>query len=115
MSQGTHFVKGQKPLNRRRSERLPWRVPILVRGLDDYGDEILDLTKTSSIIAVGAYLASPRHLLRKQFLSLRIPAPSPSSVGLVPEVSPRINARVLRERPLGGIRVVALEFGNPLI
>jgi len=89
-------------------------VPIFVRGLDAYGDEFLDLTKTLNISAVGACLASPRSLRLNQLLSLRIPAPSPSSAGLVPEASPAISARVLREHPVGDIHLVAVEFVKPL-
>jgi len=114
MSRGTGFAKGLKPADRRRSQRLPLQVPIFVRGLDEYGDEFLDLTKTLNISAVGAYLASPRALSLNQLLFLRIPAPSPSSSGLVPEASPAISARVLREHPAGDIHFVAVEFVKPL-
>ena len=110
MSQATAFARGPSPADRRRSERLPLQVPIFVRGLDIYGDEFLDLTKTVNISAVGACLASPRALRPNQLLSLRIPAPSPSSAGLVPEASPAIGARVLREQPVGDIHLVAVEF-----
>jgi len=103
-----------KPSDRRRSQRLPLQVPIFVRGLDVYGDEFLDLTKTLNISAVGACLASPRPLRMNQLISLRIPAPSPSSAGVVPEASPAITARVLRENPVGDIHMVAVEFVNPL-
>jgi len=115
MSLGTSFAKGPKPSDRRRSQRLPLQVPIFVRGLDNYGDEFLDLTKTLNISAVGACLASPRPLRPNQLLSLRIPAPSPSSSGLVPEASPAISARVLREHPVGEIHFVAVEFVKPLV
>ena len=103
-----------KPGDRRRSERLPLQVPIFVRGQDLYGEEFLDLTKTLNISAVGACLASPRRLRLNQLVTLRIPAPSPSSAGLVPEASPAMKARVLREQPLGDVHVVAVEFVKPL-
>jgi hypothetical protein len=89
-------------------------VPIFVRGLDLYGEEFLDLTKTLNISAVGASLASPRALHVNQLVSLRIPAPSPSSSGLVPEASPPISARVIREHPTGDIHLIAVEFIKPL-
>jgi len=114
MSQGTGFARGPKPADRRRSQRLPLQVPIFVRGLDEYGDEFLDLTKTLNISAVGACLASPRALRLNQLLFLRIPAPSPSSSGLVSEASPAISARVLREHPVGDIHLGAVEFVKPL-
>ena len=85
-----------------------------MRGLDAYGEEFLDLTKKLNISAVGACLVSPRPLRLNQLLSLRIPAPLPFSAGLVPEGSPAISARVLRENPVGDIHFVAVEFVKPL-
>jgi len=114
MNQAAAFARDPRATDRRRSQRLPLQVPIFVRGLDAYGDEFLDLTKTLNISAVGACLASPRPLRLNQLLSLRIPAPSPSSAGLVPEASPAISARVLREQPIGDIHLVAVEFVKPL-
>jgi hypothetical protein len=114
MSHAAAFARVPGPADRRRSQRLPLQVPIFVRGLDAYGDEFLDLTKTLNISAVGACLASTRPLRLNQLVSLRIPAPSPSSAGLIPEASPAINARVLREQPVGDIHFVAVEFVKPL-
>ncbi len=114
MTQGFAYARQPAPADRRRSPRLRLQVPIFVRGLDVYGDEFLDLTKTLNISAVGACLASPRALRPDQLVSLRIPAPSPSSAGVVPEASPPISARVVRENPVGDIHMVAVEFARPL-
>ena len=114
MVEGFGYAKQAAPADRRRSPRLPLQVPIFVRGLDLYGDEFLDLTKTLNISAVGACLASPRALHLHQLVSLRIPAPSPSSAGVVPEASPPISARVIREHPVGDIHIVGVEFVKPL-
>jgi PilZ domain len=89
-------------------------VPVFVRGTDLYEDEFLDLTKTIDISAVGACLASPRPLRLSQLVSLRIPAPSPSSSGLLPEASPPIPARVTRSQPMGDVHLVGVEFTRPL-
>jgi len=114
MAQGSSFARERSPKDRRRSPRLPLQVPIFVRGLDPYGDEFLDLTKTLNISGVGACLASARALHLNQLLSLRIPAPSPSSSGVIPEASQPISARVVREHPVGDIHLVAVEFVKPL-
>jgi PilZ domain len=114
MAHGFGFARQPAPADRRRSPRLRLQVPIFVRGLDIYGEEFLDLTKTLDISAVGASLASPRPLHLNELVSLRIPAPSPSSSGLVPEASPPISARVIREQPVGDIHLVAVEFVKPL-
>jgi len=114
MAPGIGFARQPNPADRRRSARLRLQVPIFVRGLDIYGDEFLDLTKTLNISAVGACLASPRPLHLNQLVSLRIPAPSPSSAGVVPEASPPISARVIRDHPVGDIHMVAVEFVAPL-
>ena len=85
-----------------------------MRGLEVYEEEFLDLTKKINFGAVGACLASPRPLGLNQLVSLRIPAPSPSSSGLVPEGLPVIGARVIRAQPVGDIHFVGLEFVKPL-
>jgi hypothetical protein len=82
--------------------------------LDLSGEEFLDLTKTMDISSVGACLASPRPLRMNQLISLRIPAPSPSPTGLVPEASPPISARVIRSYPFGDLHLVGAEFIKPL-
>jgi len=89
-------------------------VPVFVRGMDSYEEEFLDLTKTVNISAFGACLASPRPLRLTQIVSLRIPAPSPSSTGLVSEASPPMPARVIRSQPAGDVHLVGVEFVRPL-
>ena len=114
MTYAPELPKSSSPADRRRSPRLSLQVPVFVRGLDQYGDEFLDLTKTMDISGVGACLASPRPLYPNQLVSLRIPAPSPSSSGMVPEASPPISARVIRGHPVGDIHYVGVEFVKPL-
>ena len=99
---------------RRRSNRIRLQVPMFIRGVDAYGDEFLDLTKTLDISAVGAYLASPRPLKSNEVISLKIPAPSPSTSGLVPEPTQAITARVRRSVAAGDVHLVAVEFLKPL-
>ena len=114
MPTGSAFGKHPSPEDRRRSQRLRLQVPVFVRGLDIYEDEFLDLTKTIDISSVGACLASPRPLRLHQLVSLRIPAPSPSSSGLIPEASPPMPARVIRSYPMGDVHLVAVEFARPI-
>jgi hypothetical protein len=87
---------------------------MFVRGLDTYGEEFLDLTKTLCISAFGANLACSRALKHNELVSLRIPAPSPSSTGLVPEAALPIVARVIGSRATGDVHFVAVEFVKPL-
>ena len=114
MGHGAVFVHDPASADRRRWPRMRLQIPVFVRGLDAYGEEFLDLTKTTDISAVGACLASPRLLRPNQFVSLRIPAPSPSSSGLVPESTEPIAARVIRGQPLGDLHMVGVEFVKPL-
>ncbi|HEV1995138.1 MAG TPA: PilZ domain-containing protein [Candidatus Acidoferrum sp.] len=95
---------------RRRSNRIRLQVPMFIRGMDAHGDEFLDLTKTLNISSVGAYLASPRPLKSNEVISLKIPAPSPSNSGLIPEPTPTITARVRRSVAAGDVHLVAVEF-----
>jgi hypothetical protein len=99
---------------RRRSSRIRLQVPMFIRGVDASGDDFLDLTKTLNISSVGAYLASPRPLKSNELISLKIPAPSPSNSGLVPEPAPAISARVRRSVAAGDVHLVAVEFLRPL-
>jgi len=95
---------------RRRSQRLRLQVPLFVRGVDASGEEFLDLTKTLDISATGAYLASRRELRRDEVISLTIPAPSPSTAGLVPAPNGPMQARVRRLQPAGDVHLVGVEF-----
>ena len=95
---------------RRKSERLRLQVPLFLRGIDVSGHEFLDLTKTLDISATGAYLASPRALRMNEVVSLVIPAPSPSSAGLLPIGNDPIQARVRRLEPAGDVHLVGVEF-----
>jgi hypothetical protein len=87
---------------------------MFIRGVDAYGDEFLDLTKTLNISSVGAFLASPRPLKVNEVITLKIPAPSPSSSGLVPESAAAITGRVRRSVVAGDVHLVAVEFLKPL-
>jgi len=114
MGEGVVFAHDPGSAERRRWPRMRLQIPVFVRGLDAYGEEFLDLTKTTNISAVGACLASPRPLRANQFVSLRIPAPSPTSSGLVPEATEAIAARVIRGQHLGDLHLVGVEFVKPL-
>ena len=114
MAHGAAFAKSPGATDRRRWPRMRLQIPVFLRGLDSYGEEFLDLTKTLDISAVGACLASPRALRLEQMISLRIPAPSPRSSGLVPDATPAITARVIRQQPAGDLHCIGVEFARPL-
>ena len=96
--------------DRRKSQRLRLQVPMFIRGTDLSGEEFLDLTKTLDISATGAYLASPRALRKDELISLTIPAPSPSTTGLLPAGNSPIQARVRRLGTAGDVHLVGVEF-----
>lgn len=102
------------PAERRRSARIRLHVPVFLRGVNAHGEEFLELTKTLDISAVGAFLASPRSMKANEVVSLTIPAPPPSSSGLVPAETPPIQARVRRLQIAGDVHLVGVEFLKPL-
>ena len=103
-----------EPAQRRRSPRIRLQVPIFLRGTDASGAEFVELTKTLNISATGACIASARMLRPDQLVNLTVPAPSPVSSGVVPNETPPIAAKVLRQDSAGEIRLFGLEFLRPL-
>ena len=102
------------PAERRRSQRFHLQIPIFVRGIDGSGEDFLDLSRTLDISSVGACLAIPRAMKLSEMVSLTIPAPPPTSAGLVPAETRPIQARVRRVRPAGDVHLVGVEFLRPL-
>lgn len=100
---------------RRRSPRINLQVPVFLRGVDSSGVEFIELTKTLNISSTGACIASTHYLRPDQVVSITVPAPSPhSSSSLVPNETPPISAKVLRQSVAGEIRLFGLEFSRPL-
>jgi len=99
-----------EPLQRRRSPRIRLQVPVFVRGTDTSGTEFIELTKTVNISATGACIASTHILRPDQVIHLTIPAPSPASSSVVPNETPPITAKVLRQDTAGEMRLFGLEF-----
>ena len=102
------------PAERRRSARIRVQIPMFVRGVDATGSEFLELTKTLDISATGAFLASPRRLSADHIAHLTIPAPPPSSSGVLPPETPPIHARIRRQQAAGDVHLVGVEFLKPL-
>jgi len=99
----------------RRSPRIRLQVPVFLRGVDTSGVEFIELTKTLNISATGACIASTHYLRPDQVISITVPAPSPtSSSSVVPNETPPISAKVLRQSVAGDIRLFGLEFLRPL-
>ena len=90
------------------------QVPVFLRAADPSGVEFIELTKTLNISSFGACITSG-HLLRvDQVVQLTVPAPSPTSSSLVPNETPPIAAKVLRQEIVGDTRLFGLEFLRPL-
>jgi len=99
---------------RRQSARLHLQLPMFIRGTDAYGEEFVDLAKTLDISSGGAYITSPRALAKAALITLTVPAPSVSSSGLVPASMAPIHARVLRQREVGDVHLIGVQFLKPL-
>src|ERR1700752_1869277 len=109
--------KGERfgPLQRRRSPRIRLQVPVFLRGVDTSGVEFIELTKTLNISATGACIVSAHFLRPDQVVSITVPAPSPtSSSSVVPNETPPISAKIIRQSLAGDLRLFALEFLRPL-
>lgn len=102
------------PANTRRSPRIRLQMPVFLRATDTSGTEFIELTKTLNISTTGACVASTHILRPDQVVHLTIPAPSPASSGVIPNETPPITARVLRQESTGDIRLFGLEFLKPL-
>jgi hypothetical protein len=98
----------------RRSPRIRLQVPVFLRGTDVSGAEFIELTKTFNISSTGACITSAHILRPDQTVHLTIPAPSPASSSLVPNETPPIIAKVLRQESAGEMRLFGLEFLRPL-
>jgi PilZ domain len=102
------------PSGLRRLSRIRLQVPVFLRGIDSSGNEFIELTKTLNISATGACLASTRLLRAAQIVNLTFPAPSSLPCAVVPNETPPISAKVLRQGSAGEIRLIGLEFLKPL-
>lgn len=101
-------------VERRQTSRLHLQVPMFIRGTDAYGEDFVDLAKTLDISSGGASLTSPRPLARATLITLTVPAPSVSSSGLVPASMAPIQARVVRQKEVGDVHLVGVQFLKPL-
>ena len=98
-----------------RSPRIRLQVPVFLRAADPSGVEFIELTKTLNISSFGACITSAHMLRENQVVHLTVPAPSPvSSTSLVPNETPPISAKVLRQEVVGDTRLFGLEFLRPL-
>ena len=108
--------KGQRVeySQQRRSPRIRLQVPVFLRAADPSGVEFIELTKTLNISSFGACITSAHQLRVDQLVQLTVPAPSPTSSSLVPNETPPIAAKVLRQEVVGDTRLFGLEFVRPL-
>ena len=110
LKEGQHLDQEQ----RRGSPRVRLQVPVFLRGTEVSGAEFVELTKTLNICATGACIASAHMLRPDQVVYLTVPAPSPTSSSFVPNETPPIAAKVLRQEVMGEMRLFGLEFLRPL-
>jgi PilZ domain len=113
----SQLLKSEKPVaasQTRQNPRIRIQIPVFLRGIDALGVEFIELTKTLNISSSGACIASGHLLQTEQVIQLTIPTPSPSTSGLVPNETPPISARVLRQESVGDLRLFGLEFLHPL-
>ena len=94
----------------RRFPRIHLQIPVFLRAQDASGVDFVELTKTLNISASGACIASTHVLRPDQVVHLTIPTPSPASSGLVPNETPPITAKVLRQQAAGDLRLFGIEF-----
>ncbi|MFZ0037611.1 MAG: PilZ domain-containing protein [Candidatus Acidiferrales bacterium] len=100
--------------DRRQAGRLHLQIPMFVRGTDAYGEDFIELAKTLDISATGAYLTLPRPVVKLGMITLTVPTPSVSNSGLVPASMPPISARVIRQKEVGDIHLIGVQFVRPL-
>lgn len=113
----THVAKPRQIVDtskQRRFPRIRLQVPIFLRGQDASGVDFVELTKTLNISASGACIASSHMLRQNQVVHITIPTPSPASSGLVPNETPPITAKVLRQQAAGELRLFGIEFTRTL-
>ena len=113
----THVAKTRPIVDtskQRRFPRIRLQIPVFLRGQDASGVDFVELTKTLNISASGACIASTHMLRQDQVVHLTIPTPSPASSGLVPNETPPITAKVLRQQAAGELRLFGVEFTKPL-
>jgi hypothetical protein len=103
-----------QPQEHRRFPRIRLQVPMFVRGTDTNGDEFLELAKTLDLSAGGAFLACNRSLRANDLILLTIPAPPPTSAGLLASSTAPISARVRRSQDTEDIHLIGVEFARPL-
>lgn len=81
---------------RREYYRLPIRVPIFVKGIDQEGNDFFELTHTINVSASGASFIMKRELQVSSDLLVSIPAPMPADSGLSEDYDFRFPAKVVR-------------------
>ncbi len=87
---------------------------MFLRGMNLQGEEFLELAKTLDISANGALLVCSRVLASNDLISLTIPAPPPSTNGLIPAGNPPMQARVRRAMHAGELNLLGVEFLKPI-
>jgi PilZ domain len=99
---------------RRRWARLPFAIPVFVRGRDLQGKEFVEFSVMLNESAGGALVAIRRSLRRASRVALEIPsAPLPMAANF-PRAVRMLRARVLRITPLDGWQLCGLQFSRAI-
>jgi PilZ domain-containing protein len=109
-------VNLKKPEGERRKwPRLPLAIPVFVRSFDDKGKELLEFATALNVSAGGMLVAVRRVLPATAEILLEIPSAPLAAMALLPQVSRRLRARVLRSTQAHGYQLVGLKFSRSLL
>ena len=112
---GPHPGASPASVNRRRWERLPFAIPVFIRGTNGQGKEFLQLCTLLNESAGGALLATRTPLKRRSLLSLEIPSAPAPTTGAFAQGKRLLKARVMRTTLIEGWTYCGLQFSRPLI
>jgi len=98
-------------LERRQWERLPFAVPVFIRGTDENGRAFQEFTTALNVSAGGAAFTTKRRLPSNSPVLLEIPAaPGPQSAGVR-----RVEGTLTRVELMLDWCICGLRFAQPLL
>ena len=100
---------------RRRWQRLPFPVPMFIRGVDERGKGFLEFSTALNISAGGALMVTRQHLPRSCKVSLQIPTPPFPKQVSSQFLLRKLKARVVQAMNAGGHYLSGLAFSRPLV
>lgn len=108
---GVAAVELGREADRRRWQRLPFAVPVFLRGKDERGKEFLEFTSAINISLGGALVATRRYFPVTSEILVEIPSgPVPGRVQPVPPERTLLEARIVRVAPSDRNYLCGLQF-----